>query len=67
MTRTYTRTHTHYFDTEQVDQSVGRAYKELAEDLEGRKPHMDEQTLQAAENRLEALRVAWALLLEPVP
>ena len=58
------RTHTHFFDTEQVDELVGGAYKALAEDLEGRRPHISEELAAAADHRLELLRHTWALLLD---
>lgn len=64
MSRTYTHTHTGFFDREQVDELVGGAYKELASDLEQRRPHISEAIAAAADHRLEMLRHTWALLLD---
>lgn len=64
---TVTRTFVRYFDTEQVDELVGGAYKALAQDLELRRPHIDKRLAHAADHRLELLRHAWALLLDEAP
>lgn len=64
MSRTYTHTHTKLFDTEQVDELVGGAYKALASELEGRRPHIPAAMAAAADHRLEMLRHTWALLLD---
>jgi hypothetical protein len=61
-----TRTHVHYFDPDMVDEKVGKAYQALETDLLERKEVMEDRQFQAAERRLELLRHAWALLLEPV-
>ncbi len=60
-----TRTHTTFFDREQVDEFVGLAYRALASDLESRRRHIDPQMAARADARLELLRVAWLLLLDP--
>ena len=61
---TSTRTHTRYFDAEQVDELVGGAYKALAEDWERRRPYIDRETQTHGDARLELLRHVWTLLLE---
>lgn len=55
-----------------TDQSEGmpelkEAYHKLAADLERRKDAMDPRAADAFGRRIENLRLAWALLLEPVP
>ncbi len=62
--RTYTHTHTRFFDAEQVDELVGGAYRVLAADLEERREHIPESIAAAADHRLELLRHTWALLLD---
>ena len=64
MRPTHTRTHTHYFDVEQVDALVGGAYQAIAGDWERRRPHIDARTAAAGDHRLELLRHTWALLLD---
>jgi hypothetical protein len=62
--RTYTYTHTRFFDAEQVDELVGGAYAALSSDLERRREHMPKEVADAADHRLELLRHTWALLLD---
>lgn len=62
-----TRTHVNYFDPEVVDEVVGGAFKTLETDFERRRPHISRKAALAMERRLDVLRAAWALLLEPLP
>lgn len=55
-----------------TDESEGmaelkEAYRKLAADFEHRRAAMHPKAAAAFERRLENLRHAWALLLEPVP
>lgn len=43
------------------------AYQKIESDFLSRREHMDSKTASAMERRVEALRLAWAALLEPVP
>lgn len=61
---TSTRTHTRFFDVDQVDELVGGAYTALAQDWESRRPHIDKRTQVGGDARLEMLRHIWTLLLD---
>jgi hypothetical protein len=67
MKLTHTRTHTNYFDRDQVDELVGGAYKALPEEYYQRREYIDREHQVAADARLELLRVAWLVLRDPVP
>jgi hypothetical protein len=54
-------------DESPVIPELAEAYRKLAEDLEHRRPHISKQAASAMERRIELVRHAWALLLEPVP
>lgn len=62
-----TRTFATYFDVEQVNATVGAAYKALASDYERRKEFIDSTTRIAIEARLELLRHTWTLMLDRSP
>lgn len=59
-----TRTHTTYFNRDQVDELVGAAYRELATDFELRREAMDRRSQIACEARLGLLRNTWLVLLD---
>jgi len=61
-----TRTHTAYFDDDSL-QELADAYKHLAADWEVRRQFVPKRVAFAVDHRLELVRHAWALLLEPVP
>ncbi len=65
MTRTHTA-YTAYFDDEGL-QELADAYKHLAADWEVRRQFVPKRVAFAVDHRLELVRHAWALLLEPVP
>lgn len=62
--RTHTRTYTSYFDSDQVDATVGAAHRSLESDFESRREHMRDSEARAIESRLAFLRACWMLLLE---
>jgi hypothetical protein len=62
-----TRTHTNYFDRDQVNELVGAAFKALEEDWESRRQFIDRATQVAGDARLGLLRHTWLVLLDPVP
>lgn len=64
LTRTHTYTHAHLFDHEQVDATVGKAYRELESEYLRRKEHIPQVIQRSIEARLELLRHTWLLMLE---
>jgi len=60
-----TQTFVRYFNDEDLA-LIKQGYQQLAADLESRRPYISKRTAAAMERRLEVLRHAWALLLEPV-
>jgi hypothetical protein len=61
-----TRTHTVYFDDEDL-RLIREGFAVLESSYLGRKAYMSQAAQRAHERRLDVLRAAWALLLEPVP
>ena len=61
-----TRTSTRYFDEVSL-RELQDAYTHLAGAWESRRPFVPKRVAMAVEHRLELVRHAWALLLEPVP
>jgi hypothetical protein len=61
-----TRTHVIYFGDEDLEE-IAAGFRRLETSFLERKPAMSTQTSRAYERRLDVLRCAWALLLEPVP
>lgn len=55
-----------YFDDDSL-QELADAYKHLAADWEVRRQFVPKRVAFAVDHRLELVRHAWALLLEPVP
>lgn len=63
-----TRTHTKYFSGDSPGmEELRTAYFKLKSDYEQRKDHVSPKVRAAIERRLEMLRHAWTMLLEPVP
>ncbi len=65
MPYTYTRTHVHYFNEEQLV-DLDRAITALEHDFEERAPHMSDETREAGRTRLRVATAAWHLMAEPV-
>jgi hypothetical protein len=66
MALTYTRTHTHYFDSDDIDE-LARIAQRMEADWRERSPHIDVPTRCAGDNRLSALMAAIVLAGERVP
>jgi len=67
MALTHTRTHTNYWDHEEVDEKIGGAFRHFESDYLDRQAYIPKEVQVAMEARLNVLRSAWALMLEPVP
>ena len=61
------RTYATLFDTEEVDELVGGAFKKLEGDFLKRRDHMSAASRQACEARLDLLRRTWQILLDKSP
>jgi hypothetical protein len=63
---TFTWTDVHYFDDDDVA-PLRAGLEHLEEEASRRRPYISKHAAEAIEHRLELLRHASALLLEPVP
>ena len=61
-----TRTHTVYWGDDQLD-PLRKAYDQVAEHFDERRPYITDEAEAAGDARLDALRSAIAMMAEPVP